>query len=353
MRFHPRLVALLIAGCAFTGAMAQSGPGWVVDFTWKYQAQSSRTVREGRTGPGGADTRIAATGEVAIAVETRGTMEFNDRLRGAAAVNMPDGRNEQRYDSWRFKGRKPVYASVDVAAQLDQSARLNQADGEGSNLVNAERKGLIGRVQYERARFEVKASGDDVGWLGDHADLQIDRVTNKLMIINRIDLQVNRKVVKPTRSYAKRIDKPAAAGEWDRSGPDEDAWRVLPHIMLRDVIEFDIPPGADRFTLTRDYDASQLADPLESLGFPFPDDLRNAAKLRDRQYRARATLTLDVRRREGAEAAAPAGATPAAPAAAPTQPASPQKAEPARPAPPSATDEALDAVKKLRGLLGR
>jgi len=164
---------------------------------------------------------------------------------------------------------------------------------------------------------------------------------------------VNRKVVKPTRSYAKRLDKPAAAGEWDRSGPDEDAWRVLPHIMLRDVIEFDIPPGADRFTLTRDYDASQLADPLESLGFPFPDDLRNAAKLRDRQYRARATLTLDVRRRESAEAAAPAGATPAAPAAAPTQPASAQKAEPARPAPPSATDEALDAVKKLRGLLGR
>jgi len=39
---------------------------------------------------------------VAIAVETRGTMEFNDRLRGRPGQHA-DGRNEQRYDSWRFK----------------------------------------------------------------------------------------------------------------------------------------------------------------------------------------------------------------------------------------------------------
>jgi len=352
MRLQPRLAALLIACVAWSGAMAQANAGWVVEFAWQYEAQSERKLGEGRTGPGGADTRLGATAAVRIAVEARGTMEFTDRLRGAAAVNMPDARNEQRYDSWRFKGGRPATASVDMSAQLDQAARINQADGEGANLVNAERKGLVGRVQHTRERFEAKASGDDAGWLGDHADLQIDRVANKLMIVNRIDLQVNRKVVKPTRSSVKRMDRPAAAGEWDRSGADEEAWRVLPPVMLRGVIEFDIPPGADQFTVTRKYEASQLPDPLDSLGFPFPSDLGDAAKTRDRQYRARATLTLNVRRRESVDAAAPAGAPPAAPAA-PALPASPQKAEPAKPAPPSATDEALDAVKKLRGLLGR
>lgn len=353
MQLHPKLVALLLALGASSGALAQANPGWVVEFTWKYEAQSDRTLREGRTGPGGADTRLSATADVKIAAEAHGTMEFNDKLRGAAAVNMPDSRNEQRYDSWRFKGGKPAFASVDIHAQLEQAARINQADGEGANSVNAERKGLVGRVQYTRERFEVKASGDDAGWLGDHADLQIDRVANKLMIVNRIDLQLNRKTVKPTRSSVKRMDKPPAAGEWDRSGPDEEAWRILPHFMLRDVIEFDIPPGAEQFTLTRSYDANQLRDPLDSLGFPFPSDLGDAAKVRDRHYRARATLTLNVRRREASSAAAPSPATQATPAAASSPPAAPQKAEPAKPAAPSATDEALDAVKKLRGLLGR
>jgi hypothetical protein len=360
MRLDLRLFAMLFAGCvsaaATATATAQTGQGWLVDVTWRYEAQSGRTLREGRTGPGGADTRLSATAEAKIAVEARGTMEFSGKLRGAAAVNMPDSRNEQRYDSWRFRGGKPAFASVDMAAQLEQAARINQADGEGANLVNAERKGLVGRVQHTRERFELKASGDDAGWFGDHADLQIDRVANKLMIINRIDLQPNRKVARPTRSHVQRMDKPAAAGEWDRSAADEEAWRTLPHMMLRDVIEFDIPPGADQFTLTRTYEAGQLPDPLDSLGFPFPSDLRDATKLRDKYHRGRATLTLNVRRLEAAAAAsvpAPAAAAPAAPAAAPASPSAPQKTEPAKPAQPSATDEALDAVKKLRGLLGR
>ena len=358
MQLRRRLAALLIAGGAWTGAMAQASQGWVVDFTWNYEAQSTRTLREGRTGPGGADTRISATADARIAVQARGTMAFTDKLRGAAAVNMPDSRNEQRYDSWRFKGGRPAFASIDVAAQLDQAARLNQADGEGANLVNAERKGLIGRVQYERLRVEAKAAGDDAGWLGDHADLQIDRVANKLMIVNRIDLQPNRKVVKATRSFVKRMDKPAAAGEWDRSAPDEEAWRLLPEIMRLDKFEFDIPPGADQFTVTRQYEANQLPDPLDSLGWPFPSDLGDASKLRDRQYRARATLTLSVRRRAASEAASPAVAAPAAAADAAPQPgAAPPgaapKPEPAKAPPSGATDEAIDAVRKLRGLLGR
>lgn len=355
MRLHLRLFAVLFAGCASAAAMAQTGQGWLVDVAWRYEAQSGRTLREGRTGPGGADTRISATAEVKIVAEARGTMEFSSKLHGAAAVNMPDSRNEQRYDSWRFRGGKPAFASVDMAAQFEQAARINQADGEGANAINAERKGLVGRVQHTRERFELKASGDDAGWFGDHADLQIDRVANKLMIVNRIDLQPNRKVARPTRSYVKRMDKPAAAGEWDRSAADEEAWRTLPNMMLRDVIEFDIPPGAEQFTLTRTYEAGQLPDPLDSLGFPFPSDLRDATKLRDKYHRGRATLTLNVRRLEAAAAAAPApaAAAPAAPAAAPASSSAPQKTEPAKPAQPSAADEAIDAVKKLRGLLGR
>jgi hypothetical protein len=349
-----RHIAALLIGTASAAAMAQAGQGWIVDVTWRYEAQAGRTLRDGRTGPGGADSRISATGEVKIVAEARGTMEFTGKLRGAAAVNMPDSRNEQRYDSWRFSGRKPAFASVDMASQFEEAARLTRADGEGSDLVNAERKGMVGHVQHTRERFEVKASGEDAGWFGDHADLQIDRVANKLMIVNRIDLQLNRKVVKPSRSVVKRMDKAAAAGEWDRSGPDEEAWRSLPHIALRDVIEFDIPPGADQFTLTRTYEANQLPDPLVSFG---PHDLRHAVKPGEKHHRGRATLTLDVRRREASAAPAPAPApapsSQAAPAATLAQPASPPKAEPAKSTQPGTTDEAVDAVRKLRGLFGR
>jgi hypothetical protein len=348
-----RVIAALLLGAASAAAVAQPAQGWIVEVTWQYEGQAGRTLRNARTGPGGVDTLVSGTSEVKIAAEARGTMEFTGKLRGAAAVNMPDSRNEQRYDSWRFKGGKPAFASIDMVAQYEQAARLNLADGEGANSINAERKGLVGRMQHERHRFEVRASGDDAGWFGDHADLQIDRVANKLMIVNRIDLQLNRKTVKPTRSYVKRMDKPAAAGEWDRSGPDEEAWRTLPNFALRNAIEFDIPPGADQFTLTRTYEASQLPDPHDSLGWPFPRDLRDDASTSGRYNRGRATLTLNVRRLQAAATTAPAPATPAAPAAEASQPASPQKTEPAKPAQPSATDEAVDAVRKLRGLLGR
>ena len=361
MTLHLRLAAMLLIGSASAAAVAQDSQGWIVDVTWRYEAQAGRTLRDGRTGPGGVDTRISAASEVKIVAEARGTMEFSGKLRGAAAVNMPDSRNEQRYDSWRFKGGKPAFVSIDMVAQFEQASRLNVADGEGANSINAERKGLVGRVQYERQRFEVKASGEDAGWFGDHADLQIDRVANKLMIVNRIDLQLNRKAVKPSRSYVKRMDKPAAAGEWDRSGPDEEAWRTLPNFALRDVIEFDIPPGADQFTLTRTFEANQLPDPHDSLGPPFPNDFRDVARAGDKYHRGRATLTLNVRRREAAVAApAPAPATapptqvaPTAPAATSAQPTSPPKAEPGKSAQPSAADEAVDTVKKLRGLFGR
>ena len=350
-----RLAAALLAWAWSAAATAQGGAGWVVDFTWRYEAQANRTLREGRTGPGGADTRIGATAEARVAAEARGTMEFSSKLRGAAAVNMPDSHNEQRYDSWRARGGKPVFASLDMSAQFEQAARINQADGEGANAINAERKGLVGRVQHTRERFEVKASGDDAGWLGDHADLQIDRVANKLMIIHRIDLQPNRKVAKPMRSVVKRLDKPAASGEWDRTGPEEEAWRTLPHMMSRDAIEFDIPPAADQFTLTRTYESGQLPDPLDSLGFPFPSDLRDASKLREKSYRGRATLTLNVRRLDAAASAtpAPAAAAQSTPTAAPASSSPPPGAAPAKPVQPSAVDEALDAAKKLRGLLGR
>jgi hypothetical protein len=351
MRFQRGLVAVLLAACA-AAAQAQAGQGWIVEVTWRYEAQAARTLRGGTTGPGGADTRVSAASEAKIVAEARGTMEFSGKLRGAAAVNMPDSRNEQRYDSWRFRGGKPAFASVETAVQFDEAARLNRADGEGASAINAERKGLVGRVQYQRERIEVKASGDDAGWFGDHADLQIDRVANKLMIVNRIDLQLNRKAVRPIRSVVRRMDKPAAAGEWDSSGPDDEGWRSLPHVFPRGVIEFDIPAGAEQFTLTRTYEAADLPDPLDSVG---PRDLRSDTKPGDRTHRARATLTLNVRRAQAAPAAAvtPAAAPAAASVPPAPEPASTQKAEPAKPAQPSATDEAIDTVKKLRGLFGR
>jgi len=354
MPLHLQLAAMLLIGSTSAAAVAQ---GWIVDLNWRYEVQAGKTLSGGSTGPGGADTRISANGEVKIVAEARGTMEFAGKLSGAAAVNMPDGRNQQRYDSWRFSGRKPAFASVDIVAQLDEASRLNVADGEGSDMINARRKGLVGRVQHQRQRFEVKASGDNAGWFGDHSDLQIDRVTNKLMIVNGINLQLNREVVKPTWSYVTRMDKPAAAGEWDRSRPDDNAWRTLPHVMPLGVIEFDIPTDADQFTLTRTYEVSQLPDPFESLS-SFPSEFRDAAKVRDKYHRGRATLTLNVRRRVAAAAApapaaAEAPATQAAPATTTAQPAPAKKSEPTTPVQPSAAEEAVDTVRKLRGLFGR
>ena len=348
-----RLIAALLVGVSSAAAMAQGGQGWIVDFTWRYEAQAGRTLRGGRTGPGGADTLVSAASDVKIVAEARGSMEFNSKLRGAAAVNMPDSRNEQRYDSWRFRGGRPAFASLDMAVKYDEAARINLADGEGADLVNAERKGRVGRVQHERHRFEARAAGEDAGWLGDHADLQLDRVANKLMIVNRIDLQANRSTVKPLLWYVRRIDKAAASGEWDRTGPDEAAWRVLPHFAPRGEIVVDIPAGTDEFTVTRAYEAGDMPDPHESIGPPFHGDLRDGSKVSGRQFRGRGTLTLHVRRAAAVAVTSPAAAASPAPAATPAREAAPQAAEPAKPAQPTAAEEAVDTVRKLRGLFGR
>lgn len=82
MQLRLKLAVMLIASSTSAAVMVQVGQGWVVDVTWQYEAQARRTLGEGRTGPGGADTRLNATGEVRIAAEARGTMEFSGKLRG-------------------------------------------------------------------------------------------------------------------------------------------------------------------------------------------------------------------------------------------------------------------------------
>lgn len=383
MRTPPGWLVLLAAGLACGSARAQTDAGWVVDFTWTYEARSSRKRAGGQTGPAGTDTLVGASADVRIDAEVRGTIEYTGRLQGAAATNMPDGRNAQRYDSWRsYAGRgdtKMSSAAVAVALRVDEASRIGRS--ETNDDINARRKGLIGRVRHARTHVDAKAAAPwDVSF--DGGDLQIDRVTHTLMLVNGLPLAFDRDRVKPVRSHVERMDTPAAAGDWDRSGPDAGAWRVMPRLHVGKLV-FSIPPGADTFTLSRTLDSNQLEDPLETQLGP---DWRDEATVRDVRHRARETLTLVVRRREAPSAAAqgaagaraaepppsapdagapqaaaiqpavaqPAVAQPAVAQPAVAQPPVPQPAAPsAQPPLPQVADTAIDAARRLRGLLGR
>ena len=354
---------------------------------------------------------MGASADLRIDAEVRGTIEYTGRLQGAAATNMPDGRNAQRYDSWRsYASRgdtKMSSAAVVVALRVDEASRIGRSDTYDD--INARRKGLIGRVQHARTHVEAKATAP--GFVSfDGGDLQIDRVTHTLTLVNGLTLAFDRDRFGPVRSYVERMDRPAAGGEWDRSGPDAAAWRMMPRLHVGKLV-FSIPPGADSFTLTRTLDSSQLEDPLDTQLGP---DWRDEATVRDVQHRARETVTLVVRRREAPSATAPGGVgsvgarppeaqrtadqpapaqpvsaqpsstqpssiqpsstqpsstqpsstqpsstQPAATQPAATQagappPAAPQPAPPiVQPSLPSAADTAIDAARRLRGLLGR
>lgn len=264
------LTASLLAGAA------QAQSGWIAEFTLRYEAQASQVYDPKTITLGANDKLVTGRREARVAQEARGTLEFTQKVRGAVASRMPDANNEQRYDSWIFRpgsrGQR-TYLSIEAHAQEDRAVRLGRADGEGADQVNAERKGKVGRIEHRRNRVELIAQGDDAG-IVNGAFLQIDRVANKLLL-ETLAIDVDRDKTPPMVRSVARMDQPPAAGEWDKSAADANALARVPRFVLASAepIAFDIPPGADGFTVRRDFEGKDLV------------------------HGGRATLTLVLRRR--------------------------------------------------------
>ena len=330
---------LLLAASAPLAAEAAGEGGYSVQFIWKHQAHAARELKGSDPGQDGDGPRvIASKADIRIAAEVRGTIGYSGALQGAAFVNQEDGRNDQRYDSWRARldTTRVESAVADLSVQITEATKLNLADGEGYDLINRQNAGLIGRVRHETVRYEARTDRpEDFQLLG--GDMQIDRVTDKLRIEGGgIELRIKSDAVTPTTSSVRRMDKPAPDGQWDSRKPDPGAWRILPAIMAFDL-DFDVPPGATEFTVTRTLDARKLRDPFEyNLGSDWRDDDPDTGKLRDKKYEATETLTLIFRRIGPSAGAAASTASPAATTGSSTT---------------EAAEKAKDAVKKLRGLL--
>ena len=349
MKMRSNLAVVLLAAIAPVTAQAADQGGYSVEFIWKYQAHAVRNLKGDAGGEGDGPRMVASRADIRIGAEVRGTIGYTGALQGAAFVNQEDGRNDQRYDAWRAdRDTARVESAVaDMAVQITTATKLNLAEGEGYDTINKQNAGLIGRVRHETIRHEVRADVPEHFHL-DGGDMQIDRVTDKLRIEGGgIELKIKNDAVTPTTSSIRRMDKPAPEGQWDSRELDADAWRVLPAIKAFDL-EFDVPPGAEEFTVTRTRDAQTLRDPFDyNLGSDWRDDDPATGKLKGKTHEATETLTLIFRRIKPAERAAASKAASAAASSAPAAPA------PEAPAPPAAetAEKAKDAVKKLRGLL--
>ena len=153
-----------------------------------------------------------------------------------------------------------------------------------------ERAGKFGRVEHVRTRVAMAAEGPGAARLNDPF-LQIDRVDGKLHFeppaVDIDPAQVRYAVEKVTR-----MDKPAAAGEWDTTDArdGEQRTRAL-RLPLLPVQVFDIPRDAESF------DATRTVDVPGRIG-------------------GKATITIALRR-AGAAASAAGATTPTATTAAP------------------------------------
>ena len=245
---HPH--ALLTAAlCAVASISAHAQ--WTLDYTVRYEAAGQQTGKPGeRRGP---DTLVSEKRTWRVQHEVRGTLAYTQKVRGAVASRMPDANNEQRYDSWLHRpgsAGKPAWLKLDAEEVLDSAAKLGQADGEGAGEINRQRAGKFGRVEHIRERVAALGEGDTAARLAG-AFLQIDRVDGKLHFeppaADLVSTQVRYVVEKVTR-----MDKPAAAGEWDQSSDKDGAQRSNAlRLPLLPVQVFDLPKDAESLEATR------------------------------------------------------------------------------------------------------
>jgi hypothetical protein len=315
--------AALGAATLLTGTLPAHAQ-WAVDYTVRYESSGQQTGRPGeRRGP---DTLVSEKISWRVQQEVRGTLNYTQKVRGAVASNMPDKNNEQRYDSWISRSGRagnPAWMKLDAEEVMDSAARLAKADGEGAGELNRERAGKFGRVEHLRTRIAMAAEGPGAAKLNDPF-LQIDRVDGKLHF-EPPAVDLDRAQVRSTAEKVVRMDKPAAAGEWD-SG-DAKVQRTTAQLTLPalPVQVFDMPRDAQSFEATR------------TLDVPGPTG-------------GKATITIALRRAGAAPAAAAAPAVAAPPTAtaaavpAPKPAAVPDPCAPKNAAPPTTAADAGAAV---------
>lgn len=237
--------------CVFASLPAHAQ--WAIDYSVRYEAAGQQTGKPGeRRGP---DTLVSEKTTWRVQQEVRGTLNYTQKVRGAVASNMPDKNNEQRYDSWISRpGRagNPAWMKLDAEEVFDRAARLAKADGEGAGDINRERAGKFGRVEHLRQRITLAGDGPSAAKLNDPF-VQIDRVDGKLHFeppaIEFDPAQVRYLVEKVVR-----MDKPAAAGEWDRSDAKSQRTTAQLSLPLLPVQVFDMPRDAQAFEATRTID---------------------------------------------------------------------------------------------------
>lgn len=244
------LLAATLCALASLPAHAQ----WAIDYSVRYEASGQQTGKPGeRRGP---DTLVSEKTVWRVQQEVRGTLNYTQKVRGAVASDMPDKNNEQRYDSWISRSGRagnPAWMKLDAEEVLDSAARLAKADGEGAGDINRERAGKFGRVEHLRTRIALAAEGPGAAKLNDPF-VQIDRVDGKLHFeppaIEFDPAQVRYAVEKVTR-----MDKPAAAGEWDSSDAKDGEQRSKAlRLPLLPVQVFEMPRDAESFEATRTVD---------------------------------------------------------------------------------------------------
>lgn len=291
-----RIATAALGAATLLAAALPTHAQWTIDYTVRYDAAGQKTGKPGE--PRGPDTLVSEKTTWRVQQEARGTLVYTQKVRGAVASNMPDKNNEQRYDSWISRsGRAGNVASLKLDAEevTDSAAKLGKADGEGAGDINRQRAGKFGRVEYVRTRVAIAADGPGAARLNDPF-IQIDRVDGKLHFeppaVDIDPAQVRYAVERVTR-----MDKPAAAGEWDNTDARDGEQRTKAlRLPLLPVQVFDIPRDAESF------DATRTVDVPGRIG-------------------GKATITIALRRAGGSPASAAASAagatTPAAMTAAP------------------------------------
>ena len=249
---HPR--ALMAAAlCAFASLPAHAQ--WTVDYTVRYEAAGQQTGKAGE--PRGPDTLVSEKTTWRVQQEARGTLAYTQKVRGAVASNMPDKNNEQRYDSWISRSGRagnPASLKLDGEDVIDTAARLGKADGEGAGELNRDRAGKLGRVEHRRTRLAVTAEGPGAARFN-NPFVQIDRVDGKLHF-EPPAVGIEAAQVRYALQKVTRIDKAAAAGDWDDNRDPAEAGEGARRtnalrLPLLPVQVFDMPRDADAFDATR------------------------------------------------------------------------------------------------------
>ena len=251
--YIPRIPCAWMAAAVWAVASSAAHAQWTIDYTVRYDAAGQQTGKPGeRRGP---DTLVSEKITWRVQQEVRGTLNYTQKVRGAVASNMPDKNNEQRYDSWISRSGRagnPAWMKIDSEEVMDSAVRLGKADGEGAGELNRERAGKFGRVEHLRTRITLAGEGPGAAKLNDPF-LQIDRVDGKLHF-EPPAIEFDPAQVRTVVEKVVRMDKPAAAGEWDSSGAKAQRTTAQLSLPLLPVQVFDMPRDAPSFEATRTVD---------------------------------------------------------------------------------------------------